>query len=253
MRGVSYTDDVVLEAINITKKYGEVWALRGINLKLHKGEILGLVGDNGAGKSTFLKICIGALPPTSGELYILGKKVSFKSPREAIQKGLGIVYQEPAIIEELSVVENFFIAHEEIKSYGILKVLNWRNMLEEVEKFTKSLGFTFDVRKKAKHLSGGERQLITVARALYFKPKILFLDEPTTALSERTKREIFNLLIKHREEHKTSMIFVTHILEDAIRICDRIAILKHGKIIHEFIPKEGFSREELIKKIWGEE
>lgn len=251
---MSYTDsqEIVLEAVNITKKYGEVWALRSVNLKLHKGEILGLVGDNGAGKSTFLKICIGALQPTSGELYVLGKKTSLKSPRDAIQKGLSIVYQEPAIIEELSVVENFFIAHEQVKSYALFKVLNWRDMFDEVEKFVRSLGFTFDVRRKAKHLSGGERQLITVARALYFKPKILLLDEPTTALSERTKKEIFDLLKKHRGEYKTSMIFVTHILEDAVRICDRIAILKHGKIIHEFIPKEGFSREELIKKIWEE-
>lgn len=246
-------NDVVLEVRNLTKAYGAVWALRGVNLKLRAGEILGLVGDNGAGKSTLLKILIGAIPPTSGEIYLFNKRVLFKNPGEALKAGIGIVYQDPAIIEELTVIENFFIGRELKKSFGFIKILDWKAMYESTSKFIQSLGLNIDVNKKIKYLSGGERQLVTVARALYFKPKIVLLDEPTSALSERTKTRIFTILREYRDRYKASMIFVTHVLEDALRICDRIAIIRLGKIVHEFTVKEGITKEDIVKMIWKEE
>ena len=248
---------VVLKAVNITKHFGPIQALRGVNIELKKGEILGLVGDNGAGKTTFLKIVAGIYPPTSGELYVFGKKLKFKSPRDAVRMGIYMVHQEQelALVPQLTAAENFFLGRLPVKSFlgGLIKFVDWNTLEKEAEKLLRSLGYLFDVPKEAKTLSGGERQILAVLRAFSVKPKILLLDESTTALSEKARRSVFHLLKEYISTTQNSAIYVTHVLDDAIKICDRIAILKHGKIIYEFKTNENISKEDIIRRLWEEE
>jgi simple sugar transport system ATP-binding protein len=239
--------DVILECRNISKSFDQIEALKDVSFKLRRGEVLGLVGDNGAGKSTLIKILRGVIQPTSGEIYIEGKKKEFNSPRDAIREGIQCVYQEAALVEQLSVAENFFIGQEPVKRYanGLINFVDFEKMQKDSDEYLAKMGFHLKVTNEIRNFSGGERQAVAVMRALYFKPKILFLDEPTTALSEKAKRELFALL--RASKTVCPMIFVTHDLNDAIELCDRIIMLKLGKIVFEFKAKEGLSIEEILR------
>jgi len=239
---------MALECRNIVKYYGHVQALNNVNLRLRKGEVLGLVGDNGAGKSTLVKILRGVIKPTSGDVLIEGVKREFKSPRDAVQQGIQCVYQEDALVEQLSVAENFFLGQEPIrnKKNALVKLVDYKTMREESSRFLSEMGFKLDVIDEINSFSGGERQAVSILRALYFDPKILLLDEPTTALSEKAKERLFTLL----EETKKScpMILITHDIYDAVRMCDRIVVLKHGQIVYELEIK-GVKQEEAFREI----
>jgi ABC-type sugar transport system ATPase subunit len=187
---------IALECRNIVKYYGHVQALDSVNLKLYKGEMLGLVGDNGAGKSTLVKILRGVIKPTSGEVLIEDELKEFRSPRDAVQQGIQCVYQESAIVEQLSVAENFFLGQEPIKNNenALIKRVDSKKMRSDSRQFLSKMGFDLDVRDEIKNFSGGQRQAVSILRALYFNPKILLLDEPTTALSEKAKVRLFEFL-----------------------------------------------------------
>jgi ABC-type sugar transport system ATPase subunit len=245
-------ESVVLETRNLTKHFGAVRAVQDVSIVLRKREILGLVGDNGAGKSTLLKILAGILQPTRGEIYVDNKKVRFKRPRDAIEKGIYYIPQEPsvALIEQLNVAENFFLNNEPIRKIGPIKLLNWDTFYKETREFIESFGLRFDPYRKVRELSGGERQLLVVVRALYRRPRILLLDEAVSALSVRVKEQIFDILRKYRDRTDASMIFVTHILEDALALCERIYVMRLGKIVFEAPTKEIYGKEELVVKMW---
>ncbi len=249
------TETEVLRVENLSKKFEAVEAIRDVNIVLKKGEILGLVGDNGAGKSTLLKIIAGLLQPTSGKVYVNNEEVHFKSPKDAIKRGIYYIHQEPSaiLIEQLSVVENFFLNNELIKNYGIIKILDWSLMYKEVDSFIKRFGLRFDPYRKVRELSGGERQLLAVVRTLYRKPQILLLDEAVSALSIRVKEQVFDILRKYRAETRASMIFVSHILEDALTFCDRIYVMRLGRIVFEAPVSEIQGKEELVIKMWRAE
>jgi ABC-type sugar transport system ATPase subunit len=246
------TETVKLETKNLTKKFGAVEAVHDANIVLKRGEILGLVGDNGAGKSTLLKMIAGILQYTSGEIYIDNEKVCFKGPADAIKKGIYYIYQEPTaiLVEQLDVAENFFLSKELVKNYGLIKILDWNRMYKETKNFIENFGLRFDPYRKVRELSGGERQLLSVVRALYRKPQVLLLDEAVSALSVRVKETIFDILRKYRDETRASMIFVSHILEDALAFCDRIYVMRLGEIIFEAPVKEIYGKEELVTKMW---
>ena len=243
----SPVSDVILECRNVSKSFDQIEALKDVSFKLSRGEILGLVGDNGAGKSTLIKILRGVIQPTSGEIYIEGKQKKFNSPRDAIREGIQCVYQEAALVEQLSVAENFFIGQEPIKRYanGLINFVDFEKMEKDSDEYLARMGFHLNVTDEIRHFSGGERQAVAVMRALYFNPKILFLDEPTTALSEKAKKALFDLL--QASKKACPMILVTHDLKDAIELCDRIIMLKLGKIVFEFEAKEGLSVEEVLR------
>lgn len=241
------TSDLILECKKIVKNFGQIQALKGVNIELRKGEILGIIGDNGAGKSTLIKIIRGALRPTSGEIYIEGVKKEFNSPRDSIREGIQCVYQESALVEQLSIAENFFIGQEIVKKYasGLVNIVDFKMMRKEADRYLSKMGFHLNVREEIRNFSGGERQAVSVMRALYFEPKILLLDEPTTALSEKAKRKLFTLFQKAKKI--CPMIYVTHALEDAIRICDRLIILKLGEITFESKTGKGLREEEILR------
>lgn len=235
----------ILECRNISKRYGNIEALNDVSFKLYKNEILGLVGDNGAGKSTLIKIIRGAVQPTSGEIFINGKKVQFTNPMDAAKKGVQCVYQDLALVDQMSIVDNFFLGREkQNKKLGFLPVLDEKQMKKETIEGLKEIDFTMDVNKKVLNLSGGQRQAVAVARAVFSNPEIILLDEPTSALSEKAKHEIFELLKTLKQEH--SLIFVTHDLNNALQLCDRLIILKLGEVAYRSEVKEEMSLERLL-------
>jgi len=239
---------IALECRNIVKYYGHVQALNNVNLQLSKGEMLGLVGDNGAGKSTLVKILRGVIKPTSGEILIEGEVKDFKSPRNAVQQGIQCVYQESAIVEQLSVADNFFLGQELIKNNAnaLIKRVDNKKMRSDSSQYLSKMGFNLDVRDEIKNFSGDQRQAVSILRALYFNPKILLLDEPTTALSEKAKVRLFEFLQDMKKV--CPMILITHDLYDAVRLCDRIVVLKRGEIVYNS-EIEGLGQEEAFREI----
>ncbi len=236
---------MVLECIDVYKRYDHVEALRGVSLALKEDEILGLLGDNGAGKSTLTKILRGAIRPTSGKLLINGKPKQLNSPVDALREGIQCIYQESTLIDQLTVAENFFLGQEPTSRFlgGCLNAINYKVMRNESKNYLKTMGFDLDVTKEMSELSGGQRQAVSVLRAIYFRPHVLLLDEPTTGLSEMAEAKIFKALMELKSV--CPMIFVTHILDDAIKLCDRIAILKLGKIVHVFESTKNLTKDEI--------
>lgn len=229
-----------LECRDITKYYDEALALDAVNLTLHTNEMLGLLGDNGAGKSTLVKILRGVIRPSSGEIRVFGETKSFSSPRDAQHIGIQSVYQEQAIVDALSLAENFFLGQEPTKKWPVpIKLIDHDYMVSESSEYLKKMGFELDVRQELGQFSGGEKQAVEILRALYFKPKVLLLDEPTTALSQRAKDRLFELLTETKRQ--CPMVLITHDILDAVRLCDRILVLKHGQFVHEM---EGRSSSE---------
>lgn len=233
-----------LEVENVSKNYGSIQALKNVSFDLKSNEVLGIVGDNGAGKSTMIQILRGALQPTRGTLYVNGEEKHFQSPKDAIASGIECVYQESATIDELTVAENFFVGREPTR-YRFF--VNFQQMKQETQNQLAEMGFHFDTGKKVKDLSGGQRRAVSILRALYFNPRILLLDEPFTALSEKARDKVTGLLRKVKQH--CSMIFVTHYFEDALRICDRLVILRQGEVSYRAETVEGVDKDQMMEHI----
>ncbi|MEM1589381.1 MAG: ATP-binding cassette domain-containing protein [Candidatus Bathyarchaeia archaeon] len=222
-------DEAIIAGKNLKKTYGSIEALKGVSFELSKGEILGLAGDNGAGKSTLIKILRGVVAPSSGELWIEGRMVRFWSPEEANRVGIACVYQEYTLCDNLSVVENFFLGQELLRPlFGFLRVINRKEQKKRLQEFLAKHNFSLDIQKKVTALSGGQRRILTILRALYANPKVLLLDEPTAGLSVKAKETMFNVLKQLKSN--VGMIIVLHSPEDVIRICDRILVLRLGEV-----------------------
>ncbi|MCD6266910.1 MAG: sugar ABC transporter ATP-binding protein [Thermotogaceae bacterium] len=227
---------VVLEARNIKKSFGGIQALKGVSIKLYEHETLALLGDNGAGKSTLIKIISGVYKPDEGEIFIDGKKVEFKDPRDARKLGIETVYQELSLLDQQDVVTNVFLGREMLKfklAY-IFNILNTKVMEKRTKKLLDEMGIKTisNLRKEVKLLSGGQRQAVALARARLSKPRILILDEPTAALGVKETRMILELIKKFKEEG-VPMILISHSLPIVFEIADRIVILREGKVVAE--------------------
>jgi simple sugar transport system ATP-binding protein len=219
----------MMEVKNISKNYGTVRALSNVSFDLERGKILGLVGDNGAGKSTLLKILSGDLQPSSGEIYIGGKSTRFKSPADAMKIGIAIVYQFLELVDIATVWENFFMGRELTKSIGPFAFLDVEKMKHLAAESIAKYGHTFDIEREIGELSGGQRRIIAVTRAIEANPEILLLDESFTLLSLEGREEIVNFL---REVNKTSeitMVIVSHDLDLIKKLSHYIMVLRGGE------------------------
>jgi len=224
-------DDIpVVEMRNIKKSFGGVHALRGVDLLLHKNEVLGLVGDNAAGKSTLMKVLSGAYIPDEGEILIDGKKVHFTSPWDARQHGIEMVYQDLALANNLDVVANVFMGREVASvKLGPIKVMNEHYMEQETRRLLKRLKIDIpSVRLKVANLSGGQRQAVAIARATAFNARVIILDEPTASLSVAAISKLLDL-VRELKAQGTSIIIISHRLEDIYQVCDRMMVLRHGR------------------------
>ncbi|MBA7676041.1 Fructose import ATP-binding protein FrcA [subsurface metagenome] len=231
---------------NVHKWFGTVHALRGVNIHVGYSEILGLIGDNGAGKSTLIKILVGLYPPSKGSVFFDGEKVNFSSPRDARDSGIETIYQEQALADDLSVSRNIFLGKELLKSLGPIKLLDDKKMKEESRELLESLHLHIpSMDQKTMYCSGGEKQGIAIARAIYFQAKLVILDEPTTALGVKGAQRVLEL-VKELKSKKISCLFITHDLPRIYSIADRLVVLVRGKVVKD-VKKKNTSVNELIK------
>ncbi len=239
----------LVKMINIHKWFGHVHALKGVDFHVNRKEIVGLVGDNGAGKSTLVKILVGAYKPDKGEIYFEGKKVNFKSPREARNMGIEIVYQDLALIDLLSISRNFFLGREPLKKLGPFNFLDHDTMRKESIKILKNLGLTRiqSPDQRVATLSGGEKQSVAIGRALYFNAKLIILDEPTASLSVKETRKVLDHVLEAKDQG-ASVIFITHNIYHVYEVADRFVILDHGRKIADVL-KDKVDPEDIIEII----
>jgi simple sugar transport system ATP-binding protein len=234
-----------LELRDVTKAFGTTRALDGVHLSINESEILGLLGDNGAGKSTLIKIISGVHAPDTGEMMLSGRKVGRWGVTEARLAGIETVYQDKAIAPNQSISRNIFMGREQ-ESFGGL--VNHGRQRLETERLMREIGFTskvFSPDSIVGTLSGGEREGIAIARAMYFKARLLILDEPTTALSLTESEKVFSFVRRVKDEGCGS-IFISHNIYHAYDISDRLVILDRGRIVDE-VDKTKISVEQLIK------
>jgi ribose transport system ATP-binding protein len=215
----------VLELAGISKSFGGVHALRDVDFKLRAGEIHGLVGENGAGKSTMMKIIAGVHTDYAGEFLLEGRKVRFRSTRDALRAGIAMVHQELSLMPELSVAENVFLGTQPVSGVGILL---WRRMMRAAREQLAGLGIDVDPRQPVGTLPIGLQQLIEIARVIFSGARITILDEPTSALSPPEIERLFAVLRSLRERGR-SIIFISHFLEDVLRICDGVTVFRNGR------------------------
>jgi simple sugar transport system ATP-binding protein len=223
---------------DIYKWYGKVQALKGINLEVYPGEVVGLIGDNGAGKSTLIKILSGVLYKNRGKIYWKGEEVNIFSVKEARNLGIETVYQDQAVIGCLSVAQNIFMGRQPVKSWGPVKILDKSKMREESEKLAKDLKLHIpSADQEVRFCSGGERQGVAISRAMYFKAKLVILDEPTTALAISGVNKVLNFITRLKEE-KIASIFVTHNLYHVYSVADRFVVLSRGEKVADIEKKD---------------
>jgi simple sugar transport system ATP-binding protein len=243
-------DRPLVEAKGIAKSFGNIRALNRVDFTLGHAEVLGLLGDNGAGKSTLIKILTGLFPPDKGEIRWQGEAVRFSSPRDAYNKGVATVYQDLAIVDLMAIWRNVFLGREEAITRGIgpFRWIDRKKAQEQSRKAIADIGIEIrDAEEAIARMSGGERQSVAIARAAYFNPKLLILDEPTSALSLRQTERVLKSVEEARNKG-ISIIFITHNVYHVYPIADRFVILSHGESIAEF-PKGKHSRDEVAELI----
>ncbi|HKB31353.1 MAG TPA: ATP-binding cassette domain-containing protein [Streptosporangiaceae bacterium] len=219
--------DDVLRVEHISKRFGAVTALTDVNLHLRRGEVLGLLGDNGAGKSTLLKILCGFHQPNSGRILLRGEPVVFKSVDHARSLGIDVVYQDLALINELTVYHNMFLNRERTR----FRLLSNRAMRRLARQYLDDMGVGIPtVNAEVAKLSGGQRQAIAVARSVYSEAKILLLDEPLAAMGAKEAAMILDLVRDLKEKGDVSVIIIAHNYGQVLEICDRVNLLQHGEI-----------------------
>ena len=224
----------VVEMRNIKKNFGAVQALRGVDLALHQGEVLGLVGDNAAGKSTLMKVLSGAYIPNEGEILIEGEKAHFANPMDARRQGIEMVYQDYALANNLDVAGNVFMGREVVSlKLGPLGIMNYPYMEQETRDLLNRLKIDItSVRQKVERLSGGQRQAVAIARATAFDAKVIIMDEPTAALSVAAIDKVLEL-VRELKAQGSSIIIISHRLEDIYRVSDRMIVLRHGRKVSD--------------------
>jgi len=217
----------ILRAEHISKNYGAVTALTDINLRLAKGEVLGLIGDNGAGKSTLLKILCGFQSQSSGRILLEGQEVRLKSVDQARSLGIDAVYQDLALVPQLSVFQNMFLNREKVNWL----LLNSRAMRKEAQQHLDEIGVRIpSINSPVARLSGGQRQAIAVARSVFSNPKVLLLDEPLAAMGVKEGSMILDLITQLKEQGNVSIIIIAHNYGQVIEVCDRVNMIQGGKI-----------------------
>jgi simple sugar transport system ATP-binding protein len=240
----------VIEVKDIGKRYGNIIALSDVSTSVRAGEVTCVLGDNGAGKSTFIKILAGAHEHSDGELLIDGEATTLSSPRAALELGIATVYQDLAVVPLMPVWRNFFLGSEITKGFGPFRKLD----VDEMKRITKdelaAMGIDLrDVEQPIGTLSGGERQCVAIARAVYFGARVLILDEPTAALGVKQSGVVLKYIAKARDRG-LGVVFITHNPHHAYPVGDRFMLLRRGKSMGDF-PKAEMTLEELTSMMAG--
>src|SRR5210317_180101 len=239
----------IVQMNNIEKHFGNIIALAGVSFDVKPGECHCLLGDNGAGKSTFIKTMSGVHPPSSGEIFFQGEKTTFNSPHDAITRGIATVYQDLGMIPLMSVSRNFFLGNEPTKG-GVLKLFDH----EKANRITEEEMSKFQIQLRSPEqavgtLSGGERQTVAIARAVYFGAKVLILDEPTSALGVRQSGIVLKYVLAAKDRG-VSVVFITHNPHHAYLVGDFFYLLNRGQLANEF-ERAKVELDELTKAMAG--
>jgi ABC-type sugar transport system ATPase subunit len=239
-----------IEARNICKRFGALTALNQVNLSIHRGEVLALLGDNGAGKSTFTKVLSGAYSASDGELWIEGKAVKFNSPRQASEHGIATIYQELALAENLSIAENVFLGRELKRRVLGIPFLRRREMREQVDQLLKDLdAHISDAEASVGSLSGGQRQAVAICRALNLNAQLVIMDEPTAALAVAETQKVLQLT-RRLAERGCAVVLISHNISDVFAVADRMVVFRRGRKIAERRHAET-SPDEIVSLITG--
>lgn len=239
----------VLKLTGISRTFGKVKAVNGVTLTIEKGEVIGLTGENGAGKSTLLKILAGIERPDEGHMEMNGKVVNFRNPNDAFRAGVGVVHQEQSLFTNLTVAEN--IAYQKGSRTGLARfgIKNWAQMNADAAAVLDKIGFKLDPRKRVGDLSFVDRQMVEIARAVCVEPgagetPLIILDEPTAVLEQAEVDVLEREIMKLRKF--ASVIFVSHRLDEVIRICDRVVVMRHGVLTSDR-STQGITRADLFR------
>jgi len=239
--------EFILELKGISKTFPGVKALDDVHFQLKKGQIHALMGENGAGKSTFIKVITGVHSPDSGEIHLNGKLIDFKNPREAIKHGIAAIYQHVTCYPDLSVAENIFMGHEHVAPFT--KTLRWSSMNQKAKEILAELGSDIDVKSEMRALSVAQQQIVEIAKALSTKVDILIMDEPTAALTNKDCEELYRITEKLRDAGK-SIIIISHKFEDMYRLASDVTVFRDSRYIGTW-PVDGIAKDDLITAMVG--
>jgi simple sugar transport system ATP-binding protein len=240
----------LLEVDAISKYYGNIVALKEISTYVNGGEVTCILGDNGAGKSSFIKILSGVHEQDEGRLLVDGEEVHFASPRDARARGIATVYQDLAMVSLMSIWRNFFLGAEPVKGIGPLSLIDSAKAKRIVRQELHEMGIDIrDPDQPVGTLSGGERQSVAIARAIHFGARVLILDEPTSALGVKQAGVVLKYIVQARDRG-VAVIFISHNPHHAYPVGDRFVILNRGRMLGSFAKSE-ITREELIRQMAG--
>ena len=240
----------LVELRNVSKYFGTVIALNGVSFDVRPGEVHCLLGDNGAGKSTLIKVLSGVHTPDSGEILVGGQPVRLGSPRETLDRGIATVYQDLALVPLMSVARNFFLGREPTRGKGPMRQFDIEYANRTAYRELRDMGIELrDAEQPVGTLSGGERQCLAIARAIYFGAKVLILDEPTSALGVHQASVVLKLIVQSKARG-IGVIFISHNVHHAYVVGDRFTILKRGKSAGTY-DKDEISRDQLLNLMAG--
>ena len=242
--------DALVRMVNVTKSYGRVQALRGANLTVNEGEIVGLLGDNGAGKSTMIKVLSGAVRATSGDIFVRGRKVEMSSTSDAINNGIETIYQDSALVTQLSIARNIFLGREPVR--GMFGRLDHAAMGTATTALLRQVGITKNIPPTTpiSSLSGGERQAVAIARAMHFDSDLIILDEPTNNLGVAETQGVLNFVRQARDSGH-SCIFIAHNIHHVFQVVDRIVVMRLGSVVADDIDPKTTTVEQVERIITG--
>ncbi len=246
--------DALLSAKNLTKRFGGLTAVNGVSLDVFPGEVIGLVGDNGAGKSTFIKMISGVYQPNEGEIIFQGQPVTFAGPREARDRGIETIYQDLALAENLDAASNIFLGREIKRRYlgGLVKTLDRGKMRDESAQILDRLDIRIpSLGQQIRNLSGGQRQAVAIARTIYWNARLVIMDEPTAALGVAEQRKVLRL-VRTLSDQNVPVILISHNMQDVFAVSDRIIVMRRGRKVGELIAAKT-TPDEVVSLMVGAE
>lgn len=241
----------LLKTIDLRKHFGGLVAVDNVSLEVYPGEVIGLVGDNGAGKSTLIKMISGVYHPDGGKIFLAGQEANFGTPMEARKQGIETIYQDLALCENLDAAVNIFLGREPMqRQLGLFNVVNRKYMLSESESVLSQLDIHIpNLQRPMRQMSGGQRQAVAIARAVYWNARLMIMDEPTAALAVAEQRKVYELVRTLREQN-VPVIIISHNLQDVFAVADRIVVMRRGRKVGERMTKETTS-DEIVSLMIG--
>lgn len=241
----------LLRTTDLSKHFGGLVAVDNVSMEVYPGEVVGLVGDNGAGKSTLIKMVSGVYHPDGGKIFLGGQEVHFNTPMEARKQGIETIYQDLALCENLDATVNIFLGREPMRrQLGLLNVLDRKHMLTESETVLNQLDIHIpNLQRPMRQMSGGQRQAVAIARAVYWNARLMIMDEPTAALAVAEQRKVYELVRTLREQN-VPVLIISHNLQDIFAVADRIVVMRRGRKVGEVITSETNS-DEIVSLMVG--